>query len=463
MKIINLVIYTLTLFHIKSYLNDRCLSYESFAANYKTDLSDCHGKIADKTITDEDKKGIGSFGFVIKCTIKTDEETEINLAIKVVKLEHDKNLTWKTRDINNELITLDNINRLKTVWLPLYYGCIYDELKGTVYIFMEGLDKTLENILEENRSKKNTESNASSIKPNLKKVLETTLQETKGIEQLHAIGLLHADIHTWNFMLEQKSDVLKLIDFGFVCVYNNDIYLEAVDTKKLIKNFDLSSQESKASGFQICENKSDIGLLPDIYDRLYKRMLTNKFTEGSSFISNIETAGIKLSNLIFPLSTSPSIEKIIQILENLLEEKTIDAIVNTIVKSDGSKINENLDKVLKVIPKEQKEADKPFSKEPSGQYFLESHANELKAKIFELKDDTSDNKHYSVESLEELKENLSKIDESKKNGNISDFLTIEDPKYVEHNDEGSSGQVPGAMLNRKTNSDNSLHSKIMLI
>ena len=275
-----LVLLSLSL-SIRSQL-DSCLTLGEYKENYITNLSDCHEYVVnpDKTV---DREGEGGYGKVISCDFKTEKNKFIKIAVKIVELSAVRTIGLEEHKkmIDNELITLHNINQLENAWLPLYYGCIYDPNEETVYIFMEHIDAIITDGL-----KKNTYENLEPKELQVK-TLHFMLQITRGVEGLHNIGMAHNDIRNFNIMLDTHSGVVKLIDFGRVCIADLDKYNEAVKSKNLKNGFNTNLKLNKSSSTDICALNHDIENLELIFFLIMKIILNiPKFDRNASSIAS---------------------------------------------------------------------------------------------------------------------------------------------------------------------------------
>ena len=372
MKIKTLIILGIILFTAQTQLNT-CLSLKAFISSYETDLSECHKKIANGSIR-QNVIGTGSYGTVIGCSMKTADGREVGVAVKIIDMQNSlmPSSDIVKQQINEELINLDNINRLKTAWLPLYYGCIYDEPGQTIYIFMERLDTTIEKILEDPLLIEGAHLKKLDVENQIARLLRIMLQAARGVEQLHNIGISHADINQRNLMLKEDARVFKLIDFGFACVADVSRYKEAVNTKGLIDVLGGSPIQEDSSHI-FCDLRQDIKELAELFDSIFKKLMLPFATKDDD---------------------KTALSDICERVENNIAKMK---------SSDGYESIQDVIKWLASLLEEQHKYDHLLDTDKFTPYYYQHHADELQVKLFELKAGCSNTKAYLVESFEELR------------------------------------------------------------
>ena len=311
-----LVILSLS-FSTKSQLKS-CLPLETYKKHYKTDLSECHERIAKQEFKGG-YKAKGTVGKVISCSIKTDEDRTVEIAVKIVELLDSElfGLEDHKKMIDNELITLDNINRLENIWLPLYYGCIYDSSEETVYIFMEHLDTTLD--LNPNE---HTYSDFGSKDLHVK-ALQVMLQIARGVEGLHGIGMTHNDIRMDNIMLDLRSGVVKLIDFGLVFIADEHKYNKAVESGRLKAGFTTNLKWIKHSSPEDYALGHDIESVGSIFLKVMRTIFGSPMHGGKDSLvrSGNEQFNEAIQSIFEDGDQAPTITDVVLKLEEMLNEK----------------------------------------------------------------------------------------------------------------------------------------------
>ena len=149
--------------------------------------------------------GSGSFGSVYKCDVLLASRTKLNVAMKKMAIQTKDDVD----QILNEIETMERLSDMKNVFLPLYYGCIYDHQHHYVYMFMENLND--EFVYK--RSEKRNEFMTTFYKFPLKDQLEVILGISRAIQSMHDQNLGHFDIKPENIM-SKDSKIVKPIDFG---------------------------------------------------------------------------------------------------------------------------------------------------------------------------------------------------------------------------------------------------------
>ena len=368
-----LVLLSLSL-SIKSQINS-CLTLESYKKNYKTDLSECHKLIASQD-SEVKHEGKGSYGTVISCNIKTEADEPIKIAVKISRSPSPTtDLEEHRKMIDNELLTLDNINRLENTWLPLYYGCIYDATKDIVYIFMEHLDTTVKADLESN-TYENFELGDFHVK-----VLQIMLQIARGIEGLHNIGMEHHDLHMGNIMLDTRSGVVKLIDFGHACIADEAKYEEAAECKNFKKGFntDLKIHNSKPAFF--CKLSGDV----ENFESVFMLTMQIVFSKPVFFRNSLMRS----------------------------DNKQFKESIPSIFKSDGgeSTIADIVVKLEKML-KERKD-DELLNKDEFSENYRRENAEKFKLDLFQLNSESEGMRKHKVDSFEALKEKVIELEPRK--------------------------------------------------
>ena len=301
-----------------------CLKLEIYEKDYQTDFSECHKRVFNPD-ADVQYEGKGTFGSVHSCEIKTEKNESIKIAVKITKPQFpSRKFKEKHKALaDNELIMLDNLNRLGNIWLPLYYGCIYDSTKNTVYIVMEHLDTTVSQALMHSTSE------VSKLEDLHVLVLQSMLQLARGVEGLHEIGLAHNDLHMNNIMLDTHSNVAKLIDFGTVCIADEAKYNEAAKYKNLKNEFNMDLGAIDCASKDSPGLKKDIGDLFSIFTEIMTPILNKPtFVNNDSSSAANEEFKKDILSIFNEHGGELTITSIVTGLENMLKKKKDDELLN---------------------------------------------------------------------------------------------------------------------------------------
>ena len=347
-----------------------CLRLDYYKENYITDLSECHKLIANQKFEGK-YEGQGAHGKVISCEFKQAKGKPIKIAVKIVELADLKMFELerhKKKVIDNELIALDNINRLESIWLPLYYGCIYDLREKVVYIFTEHFDTTLEKWLDE-KSYADFGSRDMYVK-----ALQIMLQIARGVEGLHSISMAHNDLYIDNIMLDKHSDVVKLIDFGQVSIADQTKYNQAVEDLDFKEGFDIALNRYKSSSGGIYELKYDVEDVKSIFSDIMRSFM------------NIPLDDDRDDSLIY--QDNKELKAFVEMTSSD-KDNTIAAIIG------------KLEEMLKA-----KQDDELLDKDAFSEKYYLQNAKKFKLDLFQLKRGSEDKDKYRVESFEELKKKV---------------------------------------------------------
>ena len=302
-------------------------------------MSECHQLIANQK-SNVDEEGGGAYGKVISCKIETESNNTVRIAVKIVNLSDSILLELEDHRtiINNELIALDNINRLDSIWLPLYYGCIYDNEEEIVYIFMEHLDAIITEGLKKDVYDR------MEPKDRQVKALQVMLQTARGVEGLHSLGLAHNDIRNFNIMLDERSGVTKLIDFGRVCMADQDRYDKAVKPEKRKNGYIKNVNPNKLAPPTACRLSNDIKDLKFIFRLIMEIVLDIPLS--SSDISSMDRDNEQFEESILSLfeeDQKNTITDIIPKLEQMLKGRADSELLDVETLSNDYRLK-NLDK-----------------------------------------------------------------------------------------------------------------------
>lgn len=199
--------------------------------------------------------GEGEYGKIYRAK---DSKTEKTVAIKKIKLDNVndmeiKNLTTLAKDCSQ------------------YFLCLITTLKDDKYLYIvtEYLDAyiTLDDFIRQ--------------KPTYDPlILETKHQDrislenkiacnlTKAIEKLHALDIIHGDLHTENIMVNPKTGQVKLIDYGMSSDY--------------VSNFRLGFEQDKFQSI-ILDIIREYNTLNDLTPRMLRR---NQIWKDTKYLSS---------------------------------------------------------------------------------------------------------------------------------------------------------------------------------
>ena len=395
-----------------------CLSLEDYEKYYKTDLSECHKRIANQK-AGVNYEGRGGYGQVISCDIKTDTNATVKIAVKMIELPAFSTDILERRStlVDNELVTLDNINRLENIWLPLYYGCIYDFAKKAVYIFMEHLDTTLRSSLKEYVY-------ADLVSNNLHvKALRVMLQIARGVEGVHKIGMAHMDLHLGNIMLDMRSGVVKLIDFGLVCIAVHDKYKKAVESENLKYGFITGSKMGKIFPEDYCTLSRNIRDVQFIFMRIAEIILEVPILDSDvslmssdGSLSPDDKQFIESMLSIFYKGRVKTLADVVSKLKAMLAKRTNckfankDGFPNHQRWDNADRFESSLFQLKPEFNLEEKTGCEFLDEDEFSKNYRRQNAEKFKLDLFQLRSKSARIQKYEVSSFEALKEKVLQLE-----------------------------------------------------
>lgn len=185
---------------------DNCIRLDDFLNNYLTIISECFLNLRDGKVGQS--IGKGNFGTVYKCDVELPDKKKFKIAMKHMKT-NEKNKVASIMEIK----VLQEIGKIKSVFLPFYYGCIYDEKNKNLYALMEHFDSEFNlNFLCNKPEYKQLRCSSSSN--NFYYKIEILYGIAAAFNELHKKGLGHFDIKPSNLMIKYGVPIVKPIDFG---------------------------------------------------------------------------------------------------------------------------------------------------------------------------------------------------------------------------------------------------------
>lgn len=142
--------------------------------------------------------GEGAYGSVYKARRKANNE--------LVAIKKFKDNTDNHNNKNVKRTILREIKMLRNLKHPTYVVSLLDQFKkrGRVHLVFEYIDRSLLDLLE---------AHSAGLNPNL--VTNLLLQLLKAIAWCHDNNIIHRDIKPENLLVDSRTHVLKLCDFGF--------------------------------------------------------------------------------------------------------------------------------------------------------------------------------------------------------------------------------------------------------
>jgi serine/threonine protein kinase len=156
--------------------------------------------------------GEGGQGKVYRATRKYDGK---EIALKIVNVKGVGVQTVKRIQDEIEFLKILSEPRCNP-FVICYYGSYYDDKERKIYIEMEYIDgkEMFDFVL--NRANNNKEKYYDLLMGTAKDLAE-------GLKYIHGKGIIHNDIKLENIMIENKTNIPKIIDFGLGCLYDKTV------------------------------------------------------------------------------------------------------------------------------------------------------------------------------------------------------------------------------------------------
>ena len=180
-----------------------CLDLEIFKEHYFHEGSCFEILLGQKT---GEQLGKGGFGDVYKCHVQLSDHTKFDVAMKKVDVSQPD----YEKQTLHEIEIMQKLSKMKNVFLPLYYGCIYDKTRQLYYIFMEILNHE---FIYHKKFPKQNEFMESFYKSSWDEQIKVLLGIARAFKSMHDTNLGHFDIKPANIMFKEEK-IAKPIDFG---------------------------------------------------------------------------------------------------------------------------------------------------------------------------------------------------------------------------------------------------------
>lgn len=179
--------------------------------------------------------GKGGYGCTYKAQIIVSPKNTTKvipniIALKMIDLEDALSGAMTMKTVNEELNNMKLVSNITSskVGCNQYIGCYYDHFiepfqgRQKLFVEMELIDGiSFQDYIH-------------SSPTDFKKMWKYTVQILEAVEYIHSKGIAHQDIKPDNIMIDTKSDMIKLIDFGLSCydknVQNKELCLNASGT-----------------------------------------------------------------------------------------------------------------------------------------------------------------------------------------------------------------------------------------